>query len=96
MNSIFSLRISPRILTAFALFLIALGCYFLSTTSFISYLLEHNRYLNVVGIGAILAIAYGSSVNRAAVNSRMVFSALALHFLFALLVLKTPTEPCIS
>lgn len=55
----------------------------------ISYLLEYNRYLNIVGILIIALIAYAFSKNRKAINPRVVLSALALHFLFALIMLRT-------
>lgn len=57
--------------------------------SMISYLLEYNRYLNIIGIFVIALIAYACSKNRKAINPRVVLSALALHFLFALLMLRT-------
>lgn len=55
----------------------------------ISYLIEYNRYLNIVGIFIIGLIAYAASRNRKAINPRVVLSALALHFLFALIMLRT-------
>lgn len=55
----------------------------------ISYLIEYNRYLNVIGIFVIALIAYAASRNRKAINPRVVLSALALHFLFAVVMLRT-------
>src|SRR4029078_6107550 len=55
----------------------------------ISYLIEYNRYLNIVGIFIIALIAYAFSKNRKAINPRVVLSALALHFMFALIMLRT-------
>jgi CNT family concentrative nucleoside transporter len=54
-----------------------------------AYLLEYNRYLNIVGIIVIAVIAWAFSHNRKAINKRLVFSALALHFGFAILMLRT-------
>lgn len=55
----------------------------------ISYLLEYNRYLNIIGIIVITLIALAFSKNRKAINLRVVLSALALHFLFAIIMLRT-------
>lgn len=55
----------------------------------ISYLIEYNRYLNIIGIIVISLIAYAFSKNRKAINPRVVLSALALHFIFALVMLRT-------
>lgn len=54
-----------------------------------AYLLEYNRYLNIVGIIVITLIAWAFSYNKKAINKRLVFSALALHFCFAILMLRT-------
>jgi len=53
-----------------------------------SYLLEHNRYLNLVGIAVIIGIAFLCSRKRSHINWRLVTSALALHVVIAFLVLK--------
>lgn len=55
----------------------------------ISYFLEHNRYLNVLGIVVILAIAFFLSRKRSAVSFRLVAAALGLQALLGFLVLKT-------
>ena len=55
----------------------------------ISYLIEYNRYLNIIGILIIALIAYAFSKNRKAINPRVVLSALGLHFLFAVVMLRT-------
>jgi len=55
----------------------------------VSYLLEHNRYLNFVGICVILAIAVLFSKNRSKINYTLVRNALFLQFTIAFLVLKT-------
>ena len=54
----------------------------------LNYLLEHNRYLNFVGIAVILLIAWVFSRNRTKVNPRLVLSALVLHFSVAYIMLK--------
>lgn len=55
---------------------------------FLDYFLEHNRYMNVVGIIVILGIAWLFSRNRSKVSPRLVVSALALHFLIGFVMLK--------
>jgi len=55
----------------------------------LSYLLEHNRYLNIVGIFAILAVAFLFSRKRSAINYRLIINALALQFGIAFVVLRT-------
>lgn len=55
----------------------------------ISYLIEYNRYLNIIGIFIIALIAYAFSKNKKAINPRVVLSALGLHFVFALVMLRT-------
>jgi CNT family concentrative nucleoside transporter len=55
----------------------------------IAYLLEHNRYLNIVGIFVILGICFLFSKNRKAIDLRLIAHALGLQFLIALTVLKT-------
>jgi concentrative nucleoside transporter, CNT family len=53
------------------------------------YLLEHNRYLNIVGIGVILLIATIFSKKRSAIKVRLIGAALTLQFLIGFIVLKT-------
>ena len=55
----------------------------------LAYLLEHNRYLNIIGIFAILAIAWFFSKKREAIDYRLIFHALGIQFVVALGVLKT-------
>jgi CNT family concentrative nucleoside transporter len=55
----------------------------------LNYFLEHNRYLNIVGILVILGIAALFSRKRSAINIKLVFNALVLQFVIALAVLKT-------
>jgi len=54
----------------------------------VSHLVEHNRYLNLVGIAFILLIAWFFSRNRKKIDYKLVFSALGLHFLFGFIMLK--------
>lgn len=54
-----------------------------------AYLLEHNRYCNLIGIAVILGIAYIFSRNRSAINIKLVFNALVLEFVLAFFVLRT-------
>lgn len=55
----------------------------------LAYFLEHNRYLNLLGIILITVIAFLFSKNRYAINIRLLASALFLHFLFAYIMLRT-------
>lgn len=55
----------------------------------ISYLLEYNRYMNLIGIGVVLAIAWLFSRNRTRIDCRLVLTGLALQIVIALAVLKT-------
>ena len=48
------------------------------------------RYIGILGIFTLLAIAYGMSNNRSKIPWRLVFSGLSLQLLFALFILKTP------
>lgn len=56
----------------------------------IEYFLEHNRYLNFIGIFLILAVAYVLSARRSAVNYRLVANALLMQAFLGLLTLKVP------
>lgn len=55
----------------------------------INYFFEFNRYLNIVGIVIIALIAFVVSQNRRAIQWRVVLSALGLHILCALVMLRT-------
>lgn len=55
----------------------------------IDYFIEHNRYLNVVGIGVILAIAWALSHHKRHINMRTIGGGLILQWLIALFVLRT-------
>lgn len=53
-----------------------------------SYLVEHNRYLNIFGIVAIIAIAWIFSKKRSAVNVKLIVNALVIQAILAYSVLK--------
>ena len=55
----------------------------------IEYLLQHNRYCNLVGIFVILAIAYFFSQHRSRINYRLVVRGLLMQFVIGFFVLKT-------
>lgn len=54
-----------------------------------SYFIEHKRYLNIFGIGFILACAYALSRNRTAINFQLVIHGLILQFLIGYIMLRT-------
>ncbi|HBL98807.1 TPA: NupC/NupG family nucleoside CNT transporter [Candidatus Dependentiae bacterium] len=56
---------------------------------FFDYFVEYNRYLNVLGIAVVLAVAYVFSLNRKRINHRLVISAFLMLFAVGALVLKT-------
>ncbi|OGB96786.1 hypothetical protein A3F06_00055 [candidate division TM6 bacterium RIFCSPHIGHO2_12_FULL_36_22] len=56
---------------------------------FLSYLIEHNRYLNIVGIAVILLIAYLFSSNKKKIDYRLVGTALLMQFIIGFIALKT-------
>ena len=49
-----------------------------------------NQFTGIIGIGALLGIAYLLSENKKAINYRTIMWGLGLQFVFALLILKTP------
>lgn len=55
----------------------------------LAYLIEHNRYMNLFGIAAILGLCWLFSQNRRAVNFKLVVHGLVLQFLIGFSVLKT-------
>lgn len=55
----------------------------------VAYLLEHNRYLNVLGIATILGIAWFFSRNRAKIDYRLIVKGILLQLVIGLFVLKT-------
>lgn len=59
------------------------------------YLLEYNRYMNLVGIAAIIVIATAFSKKRMHIKWRLIGSALLMQFVLGFLVLKTTTGQAI-
>lgn len=55
----------------------------------LDYFLQHNRYMNLVGILVILAIAFVFSRHKTRINYRLVATGLAMQLLIGLLVLRT-------
>jgi CNT family concentrative nucleoside transporter len=55
----------------------------------VEYFLEYNRYLNLVGMVVVLAIAFLLSRNRAAISGKLVLHALILQMGIAFFILKT-------
>ena len=55
----------------------------------LSYLMQHHRYMNIVGIVAAVFLAYLFSNNREKVNKKLVFNGLLLQFALAAFILKT-------
>ncbi len=55
----------------------------------LGYFLEYNRFLGLIGIIVILAIAFLFSSHKKKIRLRLVFSALALQFLLAFFILRT-------
>ncbi|MFM8917016.1 MAG: Na+ dependent nucleoside transporter N-terminal domain-containing protein, partial [Bacteroidota bacterium] len=49
-----------------------------------------DRFTGIIGIIAILGLAYLASNNRKAINPRVIFSGLLLQTVIAILVLKIP------
>lgn len=58
-------------------------------SSLIEYLVEYNRYLNIVGIFVILGIAWLFSHKRSAINKQTISAAFLLHITLAFFVLRT-------
>lgn len=55
----------------------------------VDYLLQHNRYCNILGIMFILFIAYLFSQKKSHINFKLVFNGLLMQFCLGFLVLKT-------
>ena len=53
------------------------------------FLLEHNRYMNFIGIFFVLGLCYLSSKNRHQISKFFVLKALSLQFLIGFFVLRT-------
>ena len=56
---------------------------------FINYLIEYNRYLNILGVFVILAIAILFSRNLSRINYKLLIQALSVHFVIAVCMLRT-------
>ncbi len=90
MNRILSLRQQPLLAyILFGLAFLALSCTLWFSTPLMSYLLEHNRYCNSIGIFVILAIAVLFSHDRSKINLKLVAISLMMHFTLAFVMLKT-------
>lgn len=55
----------------------------------ISYLLQHNRYCNLIGIFVIIALAILASRNRKSIQYSLIIKALCVEFFIAFCMLKT-------
>ena len=55
----------------------------------LSYLMEYNRYMNLIGIAVLVLLAYLCSNNRSQVNYKLVINGLLLQAALAVFVLKT-------
>ena len=53
------------------------------------HLIEHNRYMNFIGIVIVFCIAFLFSQNRTAINKITILKGFCIQFLFALIALKT-------
>lgn len=56
---------------------------------FLDWFVDYNRYTSLLGILAILGVAFIFSSNRRAINIKLIFSALVMQFVLALFILKT-------
>jgi len=56
---------------------------------FFDYLIEHNRYLNLVGIVGVLVCAFFLSSHKKKINVRLTVSAFLMHVVLAWCILKT-------
>lgn len=56
---------------------------------FVDYLVDQSRYLSLIGIVLVLAVAFVASRNRRHISLKLVISALLMHFLIGLFVLRT-------
>ena len=55
----------------------------------IEYILESNRYMSLIGIVAVLAVAFLFSSHRSKVSMRVVLGGLFLQFSLAFFILRT-------
>lgn len=54
-----------------------------------SYFLEHNRYLNILGVFVILGIAWACSRHKTKVNGKLIINALLMQLALGFIALKT-------
>lgn len=57
---------------------------------FAEYLIEYNRYMSLVGIAAVIAIAFLCSNNRKKISPRLVITTLFMQCFLALFILHSP------
>lgn len=57
----------------------------------IQYLLEYNRYMNLIGIGVIILVGWLLSRRRSSINFKLVGTCFSLQVLFGFLMLRTST-----
>ncbi|HRN77770.1 MAG TPA: nucleoside transporter C-terminal domain-containing protein [Candidatus Dependentiae bacterium] len=55
----------------------------------LDYLIEYNRWMNLIGIAVILSLLWGASAKRSEINYKLVFNGLLMQFLIGFFVLKT-------
>ena len=55
----------------------------------LSYFMEFNRYMNIIGIAVLVTVAYLFSNNRSKINQKLVINGLLLQAALAVFVLKT-------
>lgn len=63
---------------------------------FLDYLVQYNRYLNIVGILAVLGIAFLFSSHRSRISFKLVVSALCVHAIGAFIILRTVTGQTVA
>lgn len=56
----------------------------------VSYLLEYQRYANLIGIAVVLALAWLLSCDRKKINYGLVLKALGMQVIFGILLIKVP------
>ena len=57
--------------------------------SLLSYLIEYNRYLNIIGIAVVIGIACLFSKHKKQIQYKLILHALTMQFVIAFLALKT-------
>lgn len=69
--------------------MIVLGLFWLYNQVGVAYFIEHQRYLNVVGIGVILLCAYALSYHRSSIQPFRIINGLALQLVIGFIMLRT-------